>query len=138
MEQHASSGAVPDASWEACLLDSSSQDDDLATIATHLTAAVSPKLLAASQTTVTVQWDSVHLVDDHELQLDADDQLQLQCVMTYYLELQEVRRRYLSSQEAKRLCCCIWGAWILLTTCCTAGGAPACTERRAGKTHCRR
>ena len=96
MEQHASSTAVPDASLEACLLDSSLQDNDLATIATHLTSAVSPKLLAASQTTMTVQWDSVHLVDDHGLQLNADDQMQLQCVMTYYLEVQEVRRLYLS------------------------------------------
>ena len=90
MEQHASSSAVPDASLEACLLDNSLQDGDLATIATHLTAAVSPKLLAASQTTMTVHWDSVHLVDDHGLQLDADDQLQLQCLITYYLELQQV------------------------------------------------
>ena len=58
------------------------------TVAAQLTPALPPALKAAWQTSITVQWEAVLLHGD---MADQDPALlQLQCLLFYYVELQEV------------------------------------------------
>lgn len=63
-------------------------DDEDTALAPCFTLALPPALVEASQTALTVQWETVHLEDAQAAGTDAGAQ---HCLLTFYLEVQEVR-----------------------------------------------
>ena len=70
-----------------------------AVAATQLTPALPPALKTAWQTALAVQWEAVHLLGDGA---DQDAELQLQYLVTYYLEVPAPDK---SAPGSHRNCC---------------------------------